>query len=70
MPLLLMFCIIEFSLGNQRLLKKLFTKIDVDDVGHSTEGIPISLEALELAEKVQDNSLVLNYLLSFSMEME
>lgn len=44
--------------------------MDVDDVGHSTEGIPISLEALELAEKVQDNSLVLNYLLSFSMEME
>lgn len=36
----------------------------------STEGIPTSLEVLELAEKVEENSLVLNYLLSFSMEME
>lgn len=35
-------------------------------MGHSTERIPISLEGPELAEKAQDNSLVLNYLLSFS----
>lgn len=42
----------------------------VDDTGHSTEWILISLEALELAEKVQDNSMVLSYLPSFSMKME
>lgn len=37
-------------------------------MGHSTAWIPISLEGLELAEKAQDNSLVLNYLLSFSTD--
>lgn len=39
-------------------------------MGYLTEWILISLEALELAEKVQDNSMVLNFLTRFSMKME
>ena len=45
--------------------------MDVDDMGHSTEWILISLEVLEPAGEAQDNGMVFqNFLPSYSTKME
>ena len=45
--------------------------MDVDDMGHSTGWMLISLEVLEPAGEVQNNGIVFkNFLPSFSMKME
>ena len=47
------------------------TKMDVDDMGHSTEWMLISLEVLESAGEVQDNGMVFKtFLPSYPMKME
>ena len=67
--LILIFYIIYFFL----VMKDSYTstKMDVDDMGHSTEWMLISLEVLEPAGEVQDNGMVFKtFLPSYPMKME